>query len=333
MVRIGMLSFAHMHAESYARCLRAMPNVAVVGIADDDAARGRREADKFETAYYQSHEALLAERLDAVVVCSENARHRPLVEMAAHAGAHVLCEKPIATSLADAQAMIAACEQAGVRLQIAFPVRFAAPVQRVKALMDSGKLGRIYGAKTTNHGRMPGGWFTDVSLAGGGAVMDHTVHVVDALRWLWGREVTSVYAEVGRLFHNIPCDDAGMVTLQWGEEGPFTTLDCSWSRPASFPTWGDVTMEIIGEKGVLFLDVFAQNINVYSDETMRATWQNWGSDSNLALVRDFVAMVEQGRAPSVTGLDGLRALEVALAAYRSAQLERPVNLPLEPAQA
>ena len=82
--------------------------------------------------------------------------------------------------------MIDACEQAGSKLQIAFPVRFAPPVQKLKAVLDAGTLGRLISAKCTNHGKMPGGWFADSEKAGGGAVMDHTVHVVDVLRWALG---------------------------------------------------------------------------------------------------------------------------------------------------
>lgn len=115
-VKIGMLSFAHMHAYSYAACLKQIPSIDV-------------------------------------------------------------------------------CAAHSTRLQIAFPVRFSPPVQQLKAILDKDTLGRIYSVKTTNHGSMPGGWFVDKGLAGGGAVMDHTVHVIDLLRWFWNTKVTEVYAE------------------------------------------------------------------------------------------------------------------------------------------
>src|SRR3712207_9139069 len=78
-------------------------------------------------------------------------------------------------SLADAQAMIDICAASDAKLQIAFPVRFSPPVRSLKQLLDQQALGRVYGVKTTNHGSMPGGWFVDRALAGGGAVMDHKI--------------------------------------------------------------------------------------------------------------------------------------------------------------
>ena len=182
-IKIGMLSFAHMHAYSYAACLKQIPDVELVGLADDDPERSQKAAERFGTRVFPSAETLLAEKLDGVVICSENVKHLPLTELAAPHTSHILCEKPIATTLADAQAMIDVCAAHSTKLQIAFPVRFSASVQRLKAILDEGTLGRIYSVKTTNHGRMPGGWFVDRALSGGGAVIDHTVHVIDLLRW------------------------------------------------------------------------------------------------------------------------------------------------------
>src|SRR5579871_5113829 len=113
-VKIGMMSFAHMHAGSYAHAIVTRPDTEMVGIADHDPARAQAMARQFGTQAFESYEALLAAPgLEAVVVCPENARHRALVEMAAQAGKHVLCEKPLATNKEDGEAMIAACKQAG----------------------------------------------------------------------------------------------------------------------------------------------------------------------------------------------------------------------------
>jgi len=328
-IRIGMLSFAHMHAYSYAACLKQIPGVDLAGIADDDRARGEEAAQRFGTRSLASAEALLDEKLDGVVICSENARHRALTELAAPRTSHILCEKPIAATLTDAQAMIATCAAHGTRLQIAFPVRFSPPVQRLKAILDAGTLGRIYSAKTTNHGRMPGGWFVDRVLSGGGAVIDHTVHVIDLLRWFWNTEVTEVYAEIGySLLHpGLGIDDAGLLSFRLAT-GAYGTLDVSWSRPKSYPTWGDVKLEVLGEGGIAQVDAFNQHLAVYSDQTGRGEWVNWGSNIDLGLIRDFVDMIVTGREPFITGHDGRQALEVALAAYRSAETGLPVSLPL-----
>jgi predicted dehydrogenase len=329
-IRIGILSFAHMHATSYAACLDQVPGVELAGIADDEPARGQKAAEQFGTRFFTTSKALLDEGLDGAIICSENANHRPLTELAAPRTPHILCEKPISTTLLDAQAMIDVCAAHSARLQIAFPVRFSPPVQRLKDILDKGTLGRIYSVKATNHGSMPGGWFVDKALAGGGAVIDHTVHVIDLLRWFWNTEVTEVYAEVGHsLLHpDLGIDDAGLLSFRL-DTGAYGTLDTSWSRPKSYPIWGDVKLEVLGERGIAQVDAFSQNLAVYSERTGKGEWINWGSNADLGLIRDFVEMIATGREPSISGYDGLKALEVALAAYRSAEQGVPVSLPLE----
>ena len=329
-IRIGMLSFAHLHADSYASCLQQIPDVALVGIYDDDPARGQDRAARFGTDYFSDADALLNQGLDGVIVCAENARHRPLTEQATGRVKAILCEKPIATTLADGRAMIRRCRETGTRLQIAFPVRFSPAIQELKQILDAGTLGTIHSAKCTNHGSMPGGWFTDRELAGGGAVMDHTVHVIDLLRWFWGTEVVEVYAEVGQeLLHpGLGIDDAGLLSFRLSN-GVYGTLDTSWSRPPSYPTWGDVKIEVLGERGLVRVDAFSQHLQVSSDLTGKTSWVGWGSNIDLGLIRDFVATIREDRAPSITGEDGLKALEVALAAYESARRGEPVALPLE----
>jgi predicted dehydrogenase len=327
MIRIGILNTAHGHAHAYAANLRAIAGVELIGVADDDAARGLVFAERHGIRAYTSVDALLAEHLDGVLICSANQQHRALTELAAQHTRHILCEKPIATTIADAEAMIAACASAGAKLQIAFPVRFAPPVLRLRSLLQSGALGQIYSLKATNHGQMPGGWFVDRALAGGGAVIDHTVHVIDLLRWFFDAEVSEVYAEVGiGLLHDgLGIDDAGLLSFKLSNDA-YGTLDTSWSRPAAFPTWGDVTIEVVAERGWARLDAFRQQLAVYSNSANRAQWVGWGSDMDLGLMRDFVAMIAEGREPSITGRDGLKALEVALAAYQSAERGEPVRL-------
>jgi len=326
-VRLGFFSFAHMHAVSYARSAQALPGVEIVGIYDANPARGEEWAEKLQTRFYAGADALLAEGLDGAVVCAENVNHRPLVEACAGRVGAILCEKPIATSIADAQAMIDICEKSETKLQIAFPVRFSQAIRQLKAQLDAGTLGEIYSAKCTNHGSMPGGWFTDQKLAGGGAVIDHTVHVIDVLRWLWGAEVTEVYAEFGdSLLHpGLGIDDAGLLSFHLSNGG-YGTLDTSWSRPKSSPTWGDVKIEVLGEKGLVRVDAFNQHVAVSSDKTGKTSWAGWGSNIDAGLMADFVEMIREGREPSITGYDGLKALEVALAAYESARTGSPISL-------
>ena len=330
-MKLGIVSFAHLHAESYAHALTAMPGVEFIGIADDDLARGEHFARQYGAPFFPSYEALLAAQPDGVIVCAENARHRPLVELAARAGVNVMCEKPLATTLADGQAMLDACEQAGVILMTAFPMRFSAPILEVKSLLEQGGLGKVLAVNSVNQGQMPKryrDWFVDKELAGGGSVFDHTVHLADVLRWYLDSEVVEVYAQTNRIMHReeVEVETGGLLLITFAD-GTFASIDCSWSRPLNYPTWGGLALDLIGEKGVVSVDAFSQNLASYSN-TDQPAWLPWLSDPDHSLVSEFLAAIREQRPPSVTGYDGYKAMEVALAAYQSAELGEPVALPL-----
>ncbi|MCA1598599.1 MAG: Gfo/Idh/MocA family oxidoreductase, partial [Chloroflexi bacterium] len=179
-LRIGLLSAAHVHAPSYARALTCLPDARLAAVWDDDAARGAELARRHDVRFEGDLAALLARPdLDAVIITAENVRHRPLCE-AAYA--------------------------AGVVLATAFPMRHNAPVRAVKEAIARGDLGTIRAVRATNHGTLPPGWFLNPALSGGGAVMDHTVHVIDILRWYLEDEPVEVYAEISHGLHGAPVE-------------------------------------------------------------------------------------------------------------------------------
>jgi len=325
-VKIGMISFAHMHAASYASCLKQLGDVEIIGIFDEDRDRGIAMTRRFGGEHYSDYNKLLEQKVDAVIICSANADHREHVIAAADAGCkHILCEKPIATRLDDAFQMIERCYEKGAQFGISFPCRYIPAVMQAKRSLDEDTIGKILAVKTTNHGRMPGGWFIQKEKSGGGAVMDHTPHVVDLLRWFMKSDPIEVYAEIDNRFYGMDIDDTGILTIQF-DNGVFATLDTSWSRTKSYPTWGDVTMEIIGTDGVISIDSFAQDFDLYSDANMSAQWVYWGDNMDLGLMKDFIDSVTNNKPFQITGEDGLLALEVAIAAYESAEIKAPVKI-------
>ncbi len=328
-VRVAILSFAHMHAYSYADVLARMEGVDLIAVADPDAARRNELRKRYPDvpAWFANHRELLATvSCDAAIIASENVHHASLALDAFAAGLHVLCEKPIAVTVSDAVQMIEAARRADRILMTAFPVRFSPAIVYARQAIANGQLGRIIGAATSNHGSMPGGWFVMPDLAGGGAVIDHTVHVVDLLRWLFNCEVEEVYAEyANRLHPDIPCEDVGLLSFTM-TNGAIITLDTSWSRCKTYPIWGDVKLEIRGERGRLSLDCFPLQVSRYDDR--RARIESFALSDNLdaLMIAEFISAIREKRQPAVTGEDGLRALEVALAAYRSGQEKRPVRV-------
>ena len=330
-VRVGIVSFAHVHAPPYAEVLVSLDSADFVGISDDDASRGREAAERYGVSFFESAQALF-DAVEAVIVCSENKNHARDVIAALRSGVHVLCEKPIATTIEDAQAMIRTSKEAERQFRIAFPVRYLPSVRHAREIVRSGEIGRILGANATNHGQIPGGWFVDPDLAGGGAVMDHTVHVADALRWMFGAEATSVYAEVGTFFGGGEIDDGAILTVEFEggilPESAFVSIDPSWSRGEGYPTWGDVTLRVTGTSGVVNVDAFARPLTIFEHEEGKTLWAPTGEDMNVLMLKDFLGGVASGSPGGASGEDGLRVLEIVLGAYRSGQDHEPIEVEL-----
>jgi len=221
--------------------------------------------------------------------------------------------------------MIDACARGGVQLGIAFPVRGSPAMIALREAIVGGQLGQVRAVRATNPGQYPGLWFGDKKLAGGGAAMDHTVHAADAIRWLLSDEVSRVQAELGSLVYGLAVEDTGILTLDLAS-GAFASIDCSWSRPQTFPTWGGVTFHVVGERATVDVDVFRQALTHYDDAAKRTRLVGWGDDLTSRMIGDFVEAIRADRPVPIDGTAGLRALEVAIAAYRSAESRRPVEI-------
>lgn len=340
-VRIGLLSFAHVHAASYARVLSRIPDVEVLATDPDHWRRpgesgGRAMATALGVDYVTDYAALLERSPDGVIVCAENADHRRLVELAADAGAHVLCEKPIATSLSDAHAMTAVCAAAGVQLMIAHPVRFAPAFAELRAAVAAQTLGEVVSITGTNNGRIPRGeraWFVDPAAAGGGALTDHLVHVLDLLDALWpSARVQSVYAMANRLLHpDLAVETAGLAALTLEISAPDggrrrvpAVIDASWSRPEGYPTWGGLTLRLVGTDGIGDLDPFASRVGGHLRSSGSAVWIPYGPDLDALMLRAFLDVVRGIAMASPDGAAGTRGLAAVLAAYESVAAGQPV---------
>lgn len=328
-MNFGMLGYAHVHAAGYAQSVNQLPGSKLVAVSDSDERRRLSAVARHGGDGCADYRTLLARAdVEAVIVMSETAHHRELVSAAAAAGKHVICEKPIATNLVDGQAIVDACRAHGVKLQALFPMRFSRPAIELRRMVRNGAVGTPLAVKATNPGRVGPGWFADPILAGGGAVIDHTVHVADMLRWIFDEEIVQVYAEIDtRLHPGLPVDDVGVLMLTMGS-GLTASLDASWSRPENWPTWGGLTFDVIGDRGVLAMDVGVERLSVVVDRQPPYSFLEWGSDPGAPLLQAFIDAVRNDTETPVTGEDGLRALEVALCAYESARRLAPVSCPL-----
>ena len=329
MLRFAILSFAHIHAWSYARVLKELEKegkAKLVAIYDDDRERLNKaiEVTGVKNAFVDYDKLLDEVKPDAVIVTAENAKHIGPVLAAAERGIHVLCEKPIATTLKDADKMIDAVKRYGIKFQTAFVMRYHAATVELKNIIERGEIGKIVAINSTNHGKYPDLWFGDPELAGGGAIMDHTVHNADLMRWYTKSEVAEVYAIQGpNIRKELKVEDNALLSILF-ENGVVASLDCSWSRPDSWPIWGDVYMAVFGTEGYVVVDAFRSYI-LYAPMDGKINSIYFGSDPDYEMINDFVRVIEEDDEPRATIYDGRQALAVALAAYKSIKEGKPVK--------
>ena len=320
-LKIALMSCAHTHAGAYAARLEPRADIDLV-VADPDGfgdVQGVTVVGSYDEAWNAWPEGP-----DAIVVTSANAHHKELVLEAARRSVHVLCEKPLATNVADAEAMVAACAEAGVVLMTAFPVHFAPAVETLRAAVADGALGEVIGITGTNNGKLPDtrAWFTDVELAGGGSLVDHTVHIAEILDSMVGPP-TTVHATTNRILWadraGEGAETGGLVTLTY-DSGLVATIDCSWSQPADAPTWGGLRIQAVGTGGQLQVDAFAEHVGGPGQ------WLPYGVDSDAALLEAFLGAVRAGTAVEPSGDVGLRTVRVVAAAQESVRTGQPVEL-------
>lgn len=319
---VAILGVAHVHAPSYAACLSQIPEAHLESIWDHNPELAQQRAKEWGCKVAPSLEEAL-KTCQAAIIASENLRHGELVEACAKFKRPVLCEKPLAGNEAEAKRIHDAVKQSGIHLQMAFPCPYSPAFERVVARVKAGDIGEIVAINTTNRGTCPFGWFVEPELSGGGAMIDHTVHVSDLLRRLLGTNPVKVSASIGSNMYGKDWDDTAMLTLDY-PGGIFATLDSSWSRPQGFVTWGDVTLTVVGTRGVLEADLFLPHVDVYKDG--KHSWAGFGTNLDLLMVSDFIHAITREHTPRTSLEDGLAASAVAVAAYQSVKAQQPVQV-------
>ncbi|MCW5939700.1 MAG: Gfo/Idh/MocA family oxidoreductase [Fimbriimonadaceae bacterium] len=310
MLRAAILGVAHVHAPSYARCLSASCRARLACVWDNDPARAEAFGSSWGVPAARSREEALAQ-CDVAVIAGENLGHGDAIEACLESGVPVICEKPLAASWDEHDRIAGLVSQSPTLVATAFPCPHSPVFKSLLSRVQAGDLGEILAVSGTNRGQCPFDWFVDPARSGGGAMIDHVVHLADLYWRLLGKEPEKVTASVGHNMHRLACEDTAHVMLRYGE-GLFATIDSSWSRSKSFETWGDVTLRVVGETGVAEADLFGQGVRVLTDRTrLRGT----GSDLDGPMLEDFLSSVQEGRPPMSTAEDGLRASRVALAGY------------------
>ncbi len=222
-IGIGVIGCGAIAVEAHLPNYAADGRARLVAVADVDRARAEEAAARFGVPHiYEDYRELLARGdIEAVSICTPNDVHAEQAIAAAQAGKHILCEKPMAISLEQAEAMIAAASAAGVQLMVGFTHRFYSFNERAAALIAEGAIGKPYTVRVRFAHRGPyeswsarSDWFFDRRRAGGGAVLDMGIHALDLTRFLLGEEIESIWASIATLAHPIEAEDAAVLCLQ-----------------------------------------------------------------------------------------------------------------------
>lgn len=348
-IGIGILGFAHGHVNAYCQEYVRDDEVRLVAGWDHDAVRGVRQTDQFGMEFSPHLEDVLSRKqIEAVIVSAETNRHADLVVAAAEAGKHILCQKPMALSLADCDRMIEAVEKAGVRFAMAHQMRQDPANLAIKRVLDSGVLGKISVIRrrhaipvllNPNFGKGDTAWHIDPEQ-NMGMWMDDASHATDFLHWMMGPPV-SVIAEIGNVVTHHAPDDTGIAIYRF-HNGAMGILFNS-----SVTVAGENTTEIYGDKGTLIQnygdgpscnlprDEKAVGVKVHIPGEGDKGWRDLGvpipkdhGQRIRAVARPFIDWLKTGSPPHATAEDGRTAVEMILAAYRAAEEGRRVSFPL-----
>ncbi len=331
-IRFGILSFAHYHGNFWAEAINQSTDATLVGIWDDDAQRGRERAQYYHTRYWSDLAPLLRE-CDAVGITSETIRHAPLVEEAAAADVHILCEKPMAATLEDCDRIQQAVRAAGVVYMQNFPKRFDPVNHELVEMVHRGDLGQIALVRVRHanfHFMEVEGqqWFIDPILCGGGALLDEGIHAADFLLWLLG-EPERVFAMVSDSTLNLPVDDTAIAifTFPSGTLAEISTGGTLWASEQSIEVYGTEGSAILSGVDLASRDFSsAPYLKVFHRDGVRGTWEG---SKTVPFFRQgnfhqqgplhFIDCLRNNKAPMVGPDEGRKSVDMILAAYRAAE--------------
>ncbi|MBB6669457.1 Gfo/Idh/MocA family protein [Cohnella nanjingensis] len=354
-LRIGMISFEHVHADFRSKALSEMEDVVIAAVADDDRARGEAASARYGGDYYSDYRQLLERKdLDFIFIHSANGDHLRMVLDTVSAGKNLFCEKPIATSAADARKMTEAVERAGLRGTLGFCSRFIPEAERAKEVIDSGLIGKMIalraviglaGIREIGCPDYMTDWMTDPVRGGGGALIDEGAHAIDLLRWYAG-DIAAVSAfTANNAKPQLNVEDNAATVLQFAS-GALGTLNTLWSLHVDVGMRN--TLELYGTEGTISLELTSKHpkLQVYSEHLggqANGSWfephikpkdaephdyQSWPTHAQhyKREVTDIIACLREDRPFRASFRDGLHVAQVTEAGYTSAKERKTIAI-------
>jgi predicted dehydrogenase len=334
---IGVLGVGEMGNRHAENLRRLVPQANLLAVADVAAQRARQVADKLEIEHsYASLEEMVQRRdIEAVLIATPDKFHGQSIRVAAAAGKDILCEKPIAVTLDDAHSALREVAKAKVRLQIGFMRHYDPAYVAAMKRIEGGEIGTPVIFKSVGRDKDEPPLAVYQSNVNGMLFYNNTIHDFDLARWLMKDEVSEVHAyttttirpEVGTFGDVV----AGVVNLKYAH-GAIGNVESYVQALYAY----DVRTEVLGSKGSVFIGSLQKTPAMFlsthgSNEILADHFLSRFADAYLAEVQDFVQTILADQAPRVTGEDGLRALEIAVAAENSHLRGRPWKISQEKA--
>jgi predicted dehydrogenase len=341
-VNIGVIGSGFMGGV-LARAAVELPYVRCVGAADVDLDRANNLVGEVGGKAYQDYaEMLEKEDCDAVFIATPEPYHLEPVKAAASKGVQIFLEKPMATTLEDADLINQACKDAGVKLMIGYILRFEVSYAMIQSAVKEGSIGKFMSAyarrvATIDEARRLGGRVSPLTYIG--------VDDIDQMLWYHPAPVKSVYAKAtkGRVWEELGTFDTAWLMMEF-EDGALGIHEVGWCLPEAWAKWespkswngfGDVRMNVLGTHGNLFLDFTPMNLYGVNWEGWKMPdTRHWPTLHNKMIgaakfeVEHFIDCVINDKQPLVTGKDGRESLEVMLAAEKSIATGERIALPL-----
>ena len=324
--RAGMI-----HAENFAK---HVPGARLAAIVDPSPQAVQKARGGLGIQCYESiGQALENREIDAFALVSPTKFHKGDAVAAANAGKHILCEKPMAMTMDECVAMIAAAEQNGVILQIGFMRRFDAGFTRAKEIVDSGEIGDVVMVRSNTRGpSVPQPWMYDIKVSNG-PLAEVNSHDIDTLRWFTGSEFDAIYAVGG----NFRCPDAkkgfpdfydNVIVAASFKNGMQGMMDGAQGVGYAY----DARVEVLGVKGCVFIGRLSDNAVItctagskHGNYPLVDSWRQLFKEAYLNEDISFIECIREGKTPKVTGYDGKMAVQAVSAGNRSIVEKRVVQ--------
>ena len=332
LIGCGFFSINHLHG------WRGVEGAAIVALCDRDPVRLAIAGDQFGIAprYADAEQMLARETLDFVDIATTVSSHRPLVEAAARHGVGVICQKPFAPSMQDAESMVTTCHDAGVPLMVHENFRWQSAIQAVGDIVRNGEIGEPFWGRVSFRSAFD--VFSGQPYLATGErfiIEDLGIHILDIARFLFG-DVATATARTRRVNPAIKGEDVATILLGH-RNGVTSVVDCSYATRLAVEPFPETLVEIDGSAGSLRLSqgyqlVVANASGVYRRDLSppllpwaSPPWHNV-QESVQAIQRHWVHCLRTGREPATSGRDNLRTLALVEAAYRSAEADETVTV-------